>query len=399
MMKYSKITPEGTKDLLFEECNANRTVSQILGNVFFHRGFHEVLTPGIEFYDLFSEEVSGIPLENMFKMSDSKGRLMVVRPDSTLPIARMATTRLKNERHPIRLYYNQRVYRYNPGLTGRSNEVMQSGVELIGAKGKKADLEIMTTAIEALSKCVPDFRIEIGHAGFFKALAHSLPVSDNEREEIRSYIESKNYSALNYALDKLPKTNAVQVIRRLPRLFGKKEVLEEAYHICDDKAALGALDYVREIYDDLSNYGLGDRLIIDLGLVQRNDYYSDIVFSGYVIGSGEPVLIGGRYDNLLDSFDAPAPAIGFGINVDELARVMLKRGNIPPKKTPDILVHSVAGYEINAIKYTSNLYEANILGENSVFDTVEEAIEYAGKRGIKKVAVVSDEIKTINVEG
>ena len=104
MMKYSKITPEGTKDLLFEECNANRTVSQILGNVFFHRGFHEVLTPGIEFYDLFSEEVSGIPLENMFKMSDSKGRLMVVRPDSTLPIARMATTRLKNERHPIRLY-------------------------------------------------------------------------------------------------------------------------------------------------------------------------------------------------------------------------------------------------------------------------------------------------------
>ena len=224
MKNYSKITPEGTKDLLFEECLANRTVSSILGSVFSNRGFHEVLTPGIEFYDLFSEEISGIPMEYMFKMSDSKGRLMVVRPDSTLPIARMVSTRLMNERHPIRLYYNQRVYRYNPGLTGRSNEVMQTGIELIGARGKRADIETITTAIEALSRCVPDYRIEIGNASFFKALAKNLPVSDEKREKIRKYIESKNYSALNSALDKLEQTEAVSVIRRLPRLFGGVEV-------------------------------------------------------------------------------------------------------------------------------------------------------------------------------
>ena len=74
MKDYSIITPEGTKDLLFEECMANRTVSTTLGKVFAQRGFHEVLTPGIEFYDLFAEEKSGIPMEYMFKMSDSKGR-------------------------------------------------------------------------------------------------------------------------------------------------------------------------------------------------------------------------------------------------------------------------------------------------------------------------------------
>ena len=111
MKNYSKITPEGTKDLLFEECLANRTVSSILGKVFSHRGFHEVLTPCIEFYEVFTEELSGIPMENMYKMSDAKGRLMVMRPDSTLPIARMVSTRLKNMPQPIRLYYNQRVYR------------------------------------------------------------------------------------------------------------------------------------------------------------------------------------------------------------------------------------------------------------------------------------------------
>ena len=396
MKNYSKITPEGTKDLLFEECLANRTVSSILGSVFSNRGFHEVLTPGIEFYDLFSEEISGIPMEYMFKMSDSKGRLMVVRPDSTLPIARMVSTRLMNERHPIRLYYNQRVYRYNPGLTGRSNEVMQTGIELIGAKGKRADIETITTAIEALSRCVPDYRIEIGNASFFKALAKNLPVSDEKRERIRKYIESKNYSALNSALDKLEQTEAVSVIRRLPRLFGGVEVLDEAYRLCNDEAALKALEYVREIYNDLSKLGLGERLIIDLGLVQRNDYYSDIVFSGYVMGSGEPVLIGGRYDRLLDNFGAPAPAIGFGINVDALARVMLTRGNIPDKQKADVIVHSESGYEIEAVKYTSSLTEAGILAENSVFETLEQALSYAKDVGIRKLTVVGEEIKTID---
>ncbi len=397
MKNYSKITPEGTKDLLFEECLANRTVSSILGKVFSHRGFHEVLTPCIEFYEVFTEELSGIPMENMYKMSDSKGRLMVMRPDSTLPIARMVATRLKNMPQPIRLYYNQRVYRNNLGLTGRSNEVMETGVELIGAKGKRADLEVITTAIEALSKCVPDFRIEIGHAEFFKSLAKKLPVTDEEREEIRFYIESKNYSALNTVLDRLEQTQYVNIIRKLPALFGGIDVLDEAYSLCDDKEALATLEYVREIYNDLSLYNLGDRLIIDLGLVQRNDYYSDIVFSGYVLGSGEPVLIGGRYDNLLSNFDAPSPAIGFGINVDDLARVMLKRGNVPANNAPDILVHSEKGYEVEAIKYTSNLAQAHILGENSVFETEEEALAYAKSRGIKKLVIVGEEIRSINV--
>lgn len=394
MKNYSKITPEGTKDLLFEECLANRTASAILGSVFSSRGFHEVLTPGLEFYDLFSEDISGIPMEYMFKMTDPKGRLMVMRPDSTLPIARMVSTRLQNAHKPIRLYYNQRVYRCNPGLTGRSNEVMQTGIELIGAKGMRADLEVITTAIDALSKCVPDFRIELGHAGFFRALASKLPVSPRKREKIRFYIESKNYSALNSTLDKLEPSPYVDVIRRLPRLFGGAEVLDEACRICPDEDALATLGYVREIYDHLSKYGLGERLIIDLGLVQRNDYYSSIVFSGYVMGSGEPVLIGGRYDNLLDSFEAPSPACGFGINVDALARVMLSRGNVPKKKKADVLVHAESGYEIEAIRYTQTLAQANIIGENSVFETEEEALEYARARGIKQIAVVGSEIRT-----
>ena len=76
---------------------------------------------------------------------------------------------------------------------------------------------------------------------------------------------------------------------------------------------------------------------------------------------------------------------------------MLKRGNVPSGNNPDILVHSEKGYEVEAIKYTSNLAQAHILGENSVFETQEQALEYAKSRGIKKLVIVGEEIRSINV--
>ena len=162
MKRYTKITPEGTKDFLFAECSAMDDVCGKVEKVFRTRGFKKVITPAIEFYDVFALPCSGIMQEAMFKTVDNKGRLLVVRPDSTLPIARMVSSRLKNSLLPVRLYYKQAVYRNNPTLTGRSNENMQMGVELLGVKGIRADLEILTTAVDSLAAVADDFRIELG---------------------------------------------------------------------------------------------------------------------------------------------------------------------------------------------------------------------------------------------
>ena len=64
MRKYNKITPEGTKDLLFEECLTHRYVERLLWpDVFASHGFHEVVTPGLEFYDVFHLDSSAIGQE------------------------------------------------------------------------------------------------------------------------------------------------------------------------------------------------------------------------------------------------------------------------------------------------------------------------------------------------
>ena len=108
------LTPEGTRDLLFEECAAKRTIQERFTGIFESYGYSEVITPGLEFYDLFNGKVRYYPPETMYKLVDCKNRLMVLRPDNTMPIARLAATRLKEEPLPLKLFYNQSIFMVNP---------------------------------------------------------------------------------------------------------------------------------------------------------------------------------------------------------------------------------------------------------------------------------------------
>ena len=81
MKKFNKITPEGTKDILFEECLSQRTVSERLTHIFKMRGYNEVITPGMEYYDVFDAPNAAIPQYEMYKSTDNKCRLIVFSPD------------------------------------------------------------------------------------------------------------------------------------------------------------------------------------------------------------------------------------------------------------------------------------------------------------------------------
>jgi ATP phosphoribosyltransferase regulatory subunit len=395
MKKNNKTTPEGTKDFLFEECLTKRSIEKTVSGVFASRGFNEVITPGFEFYDVFDPDLSGIKQESMYKMTDKSGRIVVMRPDLTLPIARLTATRLQNLPKPIRLYYTQPVYRNCPGLSGRRDETTQAGAELLGAGGIRADLEMISTAVAALGGCLPGFRLELGHAGIFRALADRLPVSDDVREDIRVYIETKNYAALDALLNGLEKSETVSAIRKLPHLFGGEDVFEKAAFLGGDSELSPMLNYLHKIYGLISELGFPGRLMVDLGLVQRNSYYTNIVFSAYVEGFGDAVLFGGRYDSLLAYFGSPMPAIGFAVNIDDISEILIRRKMAPGVRPADVLVHGADGYEVNALNHAGSLAKKGLKCENSVFAGEDEAVAYAKACGIKRVDIVSKKIKTV----
>lgn len=350
-MKKTIGTPEGTRDRLFAECAAFRRVEQAVTDVFRRQGYCEMITPNVEYYDLITAAGQPLSQESMMKIVDRTGKILVMRPDCTVAMGRVAATKLKGLPLPLRLYYNQMVFRSDDINTGARSEIDQCGAELIGASGLRADLEVISLAISALDACgLEDYHIELGHIGYFSALLEALPLDQDQKERLRALVEAKEFTAYTELLAPYQDTPAGQALQRLPRLFGGPEVLERAKENCPSQEALGALDYLETLYEVLKNAGLGDRVQFDLGLIHTIEYYTGLVFRGYGRGAASNVLSGGRYDRLIEKFGQAMPATGFALDVEAVASCL----TLPEHRRPETVVF----YDLSRLGAARELVES-----------------------------------------
>ena len=366
MNRFRISTPEGTRDLLFSSCRALRQTENAVRDALEERGYSEIITPAVEYYDVFAQANPELDQDQMLKIIDKSGRICVARPDNTTPIARIAATRLDDAALPVRLYYSQKVFRSVSGDHGHKGEFLQVGAELIGADGLAADKDILSAAFAALSRtCADNFRIELGHAEIYKALIEELGADAASSEAIRRLIENKSFAALGDALQPFGSRPAAKALSAMPQLFGGIEVLDEVETLTGNVRVLGAIAYLRRLYQALDEAGYGDRIMIDLGLVHEMDYYTGIMFRGYIGGAGAAILAGGRYNALCAKFGRDLPAGGFGIDVESVAeslqgasrpevatrrdtvRIALTKGRLE-KKTLALLKD--AGYDISELE-------------------------------------------------
>lgn len=379
MKRHSIHTPIGTKDYLFEECRAMRRVQSELSALFERRGFSEVICPSFEYYDVVLAQENPLPEQMLFKMSECTGRLMVLRPDMTTPIARIAATKMPENSFPARLYYMQKIYRAGTPGSGHSTEFMQGGIELLGYGGLNADIEMIVMAVDALRACTDrKIHIEIGDAGFFKNLAGELHMDDGEFERMRSLIENKNFAGLNDMLEEYGDVSAKGALSRLSRLFGGEEVLDQAEEYAKNSNATKDLEYLRSLYGGLREAGVADCVSIDLGLVHQIDYYTGVIIRGYLEGAGKPVLSGGRYDKLIGTFGREMPAIGFAMDIDAVAALT----QVEPVSAA-ILIHVLPGAIRAAFNYMDCTPGCQISPERSLERTLVR-----GAREGKKVVVI-----------
>ncbi len=385
-MKFNMTIPEGTRDQLYGEAELYENLSKRFGAVYEAAGCAKINTPAIENYDMFAEVNRSLKEESMYKLTENSGRLLVLRPDNTTPIARVVATKLKSEPLPQKLYYNQPIYRINSDFSGMRNEVPESGIEIVGASGIKSDLQCIITALEALDTVGLDYKLEIGHVGYFNALIAEMKLTDEEALAVRSYVEAKNYVSLNM-FDKIFESD---VIRRLPMLYGGSEVFSEAEKLAGSNAdAIAALSYVRELYGALCEAGYGERIMVDMSMVHRFDYYTGTVIRGYLDRAGEPVLKGGRYDKLLEKFGFDVPATGFGINVSAVADALVKSGKLPEKKCTAMIIHYDESSLSEALATKKKYNSHGVTCELTVFDTFAETEAYAKSVGIETVVDVT----------
>ena len=380
-MKYIPNTPEGTRDRLFGECMERRSVQNDLTRLFRRRGYTEIITPDMEYYDVFTLAGNNIPQENLTKVIDRSGKICVMRPDMTTPIARVAGTKLKDMVLPRRFYYNGNVYRSSSGHKGENSEIPQCGVELIGAGGIKADLEVIAAAVDAMKTCgLEKFHVELGHAGIFRLFADRLEMDKEEEEKMRCLIEGKNSAALNDFLQPYENQPGCGAVKRLIFLFGGVEVLDEAESLLG--GASEVTTYLRNLYETLCTAGFGEHVKFDLGMVHQLDYYTGVIFRGYAEGAGVAVLSGGRYDNLATYFGRPAQATGFAVDVDALASC-LPKAELPSVETVIHYDPELLGW---ALSIVDHLPEGTC--QLSPCMRLESTMNMAREHGVSKVIIL-----------
>ena len=320
MEEYKKHVPAGVEDCLPAECCIKRNIESKLRNTFILSGYDEIETPTYEFYDAFQSGVGSYMQESMIKFVDSMGRILVLRPDMTVPIARVAATKLGGGYQ--HLFYIQNSFATAAPAFGKAGEFTQAGIELIGDKGYKADAEVIALAIKALKTAgLKSFSIDIGQVAFFKGLISSLELEDSGIDELRHAVDSKDSMSITAVASKLGiNSELIQKLTELPGLFGDAEVFDKAMALAENDMCTDAVNNLKSVYKLLESYGLTEYISIDFSMLHDIAYYSGIIFRGVTPGIGFPVVSGGRYDELISKFGSDKPATGFAMGIK---RVMI----------------------------------------------------------------------------
>ena len=330
MIELRKQLPDGVQDYMPRDCAIKRGLEEKLRQELKANGFKEVETPAFEYFDVFSKGIGAYMQEKMIKFFDLKGRILSLRPDITVPIARMVGTQDMAAGAPLRLFYIQDAYSAGGYTIAQRGEYTQAGAEYIGRAGSGADAEMIAMAIRMmLVSGVRDFKLDIGQVGYFKGIVEDMGLSDDNMEAIRSLVDSKNSIELEFTLDNLGISgDTKERIMALPGLFGGAEVIAEAERLVSNETSLKALANLSEVYDALCKMGYSKYITLDLGMLHKLGYYSGVVFRGLTSELGFPVLSGGRYDTLLGEFGEPAPAIGFAMGIKRILITLERQGRL-----------------------------------------------------------------------
>ncbi len=305
--------PEGTKDLLGEAARRLRRCEALVANVFADAAFEEVIPPTIERAEVFADVAA-------LRSIDLTGRSLAVRADFTDQIARLAATRFAG-RSPLRLWYRGPVVR--DVLPGRMSprERLQCGLELIGDGGVEAEVQVLTLADAALSAmgfASDAVRISVGSTGYFAAVLEAAQVAPSVASQLRDAIDRKDRGTTTRLAEGVADERARKALTFLASPESQAEVLETARLLAPSDAAAGAVDRLALVVKR-ARESLGERLEVDLGEVRGLGYYTGLVFNLYVAGAPGAVGGGGRYDTLLARFGDGRPAVGFSLDVDQVA--------------------------------------------------------------------------------
>lgn len=290
-----------------------------------------------EEYGLYQENRSFLSSEQVITFTDLDGRLLALKPDVTLSIAKTAQPA---PGETLRYYYHENVYR--PSAESHTfKEISQMGLEMLGAVGEAQVQQAVCLAARSLDALGAEWVLEVSHMGYLFGLFDALGVPDAARAKLLEKLREKNAHELRAAAGAAGLADATaDILCSVLNLCGSyADTLAKAAALCRNDAMRAAVAELEALAVPLEKAGGVIRL--DMTLAGEMEYYNGLVFQGYLKALPRPLLKGGRYDLLMQKFTPGAGAIGFAVYLDELDRLSAP---LPPvqKNSTDRVMLNVA---------------------------------------------------------
>ncbi len=391
---------KGFQDILPEDMERRRSCEYQLTEVFRKWGYQEIDTPTLEYYDILTKGIGQELKNRMFKLLNADGDIIVLRPDMTTPIARVAATKLRRDGEDFyKFYYLSHVFRKENNNTEDQQEFHQAGIELLGLDNRLADAEVIAVAIQALLNAgLKKFYIDIGSARFFNSVMDQLPLMPEHKKVLRKTIMNKDFVLLEKLLIRYQLSEQNQnVILQLPHWRGDESVIEDAEKTFgkNNEIARTSLREIKNIYQYLKAYGFEKYILIDLGIIRNFDYYTGIVFEGYTGYMGSAICGGGRYDHLCQKFGKDIPSTGVAIGIERLLRVLAQENRINKEELNErkYFIRYQESLIKTAFQLAERLRKSNNIVEMElkVERSKKRAIQYSLKKKIRYLIDIQSE--------
>ncbi len=341
-------TPEGVRDIYGKEFAGKEFIENKMGERISSFGYRRMETPTFEFFDVFSKEVGTIPSRELYKFFDKENNTLVLRPDFTPSIARCAAKYFMESNEPLRFSYLGSAFTRTDSLQGKLSETTQLGAELIGDDSVFADGEVIALAILSLKEIgLKDFRVSIGHIGYFKGLCEEAGIDEDTENLLRSYISGKNHFAAKELIEEknIPSPFKEKLLG-IADSFPDLDSLSNAKDKVTNARSIEAVSRLEVLYKVLENYGVSEYVSFDLSMLSKYNYYTGVIFRVFTYGIGRAIVKGGRYDNLLRHFGKEAPAIGFGLQIDDIQEALNSQDiKLPDEKEETIIIYNPDDFE------------------------------------------------------
>lgn len=281
-------------------------------------GYSQYKMSKFEEYDLYVRNKDFLVSDNIITFTDTDGRLLALKPDVTLSI-------IKNSKDTvdklIKAQYNENVYRISGG-THTFKELMQVGVECLGAVGTDEICEVIFLASKSLDTISLNNVLAISHLDIAKGVIEGCGIDGEGEKEILSLLGQKNAHGIYECARRFgAREDEAKLICELADVYGSpKSVISCLEKFKIKGLAVSAIESLASITEKLYALGIGEKLKIDLSLVGDMKYYNGIAMKGFVEGIPSGIISGGQYDNLMKKMGRKARAIGFAVYLDGIER-------------------------------------------------------------------------------